>query len=250
MEVFNDYAYYYNLLYANKDYAKEAEDIHKLIQTYKDGAKNILDLGCGTGGHDNELIKYGYEVRGVDMSETMIEEANKKKINSKVTYEVGDIRQYKTVERFDVVSALFHVISYQNKNIDLRNTFKTAYNALNKKGIFIFDAWYGPGVLRDLPTSRIKEVEDSKNKIIRIAEPVMHPNTNCVDVNYKVFIVDKVSSHTKKIEEVHKMRYLFTPEVELLLELEGFEMIAAFDSKTLQEATYDSWYSIFIGMKN
>lgn len=34
MKVFNDYAYYYNAFYSDKDYRAEAEIVNKLINEY------------------------------------------------------------------------------------------------------------------------------------------------------------------------------------------------------------------------
>ena len=52
MSVFGDnYSRYYNLLYSDKDYLGESRYIDGLIQKYSPGAKNVLDLGCGTGRH-------------------------------------------------------------------------------------------------------------------------------------------------------------------------------------------------------
>ena len=44
----------------------------------------------------------------------------------------------------------------------IKNTFKTVNKHLKNGGIFIFDFWYGPAVLRDLPTKRVKKVENKK----------------------------------------------------------------------------------------
>lgn len=49
----------------------------------------------------------------------------------------------------------------------------------------MFDVWYGPGVLTDPPTVRLKEAEDEAYKLIRVARPVMHDKTNVVDVYSK-----------------------------------------------------------------
>lgn len=53
MEVFKDYALYYNMFYKNKDYRKEAENVKNLLTRYAvNNIKNILNIGCGTGKHD------------------------------------------------------------------------------------------------------------------------------------------------------------------------------------------------------
>jgi hypothetical protein len=76
MSVFGNYARYYDLLNKDKDYEKEADYVHGLIQRYAPGSKTILDLGCGTGRHDFLLAEKGYSVTGIDMSEQMLSIAN------------------------------------------------------------------------------------------------------------------------------------------------------------------------------
>ena len=55
---------YYDLFYADKDYKLEANYIHKKIQEYNLNSYSILELGCGTGKHAINLIKFGYEILG------------------------------------------------------------------------------------------------------------------------------------------------------------------------------------------
>ena len=47
----NNYSEFYDLLYENKEYGKEADYVHDLIEQNLNGSKNttILDLACGTG---------------------------------------------------------------------------------------------------------------------------------------------------------------------------------------------------------
>lgn len=248
METFQDYAYYYNAFYRDKDYAKEAKQIDELIKEYGNYVHSVINYGCGTGKHDIELSKLGYSCTGIDLSETMIEIA---KQNSKVTdniidFSVADIRTYQPSKKFDAVISLFHVMSYQNSNDDILAAFQSARKALEKGGLFLFDAWYGPGVLSDKPVVRVKEVEDDKYKLVRIARPVMHDKTNVVDVCYEVLVIDKETSVTKTINEVHSMRYFFRPEIEFLLKQAGFELITGLDCNMLGETNFDSWTSYFV----
>lgn len=254
MEVFKDYAYYYNLFYGDKDYVHEADLVKKLICEYVGGDKEIstiLDMGCGTGKHDFELCKLGYRTNGIDLSSEMIEIANRSKENSCYypDFEVADIRDYEPVRKYDAVISMFHVMSYQNKNEDVMKAFQTASKALDAGGLFIFDAWYGPGVLTDKPAVRVKQVEDDNNTVIRYANPIMHVDKNVVDVCYDVLIIDKVNGTAKEIKEVHNMRYFFAPEIELMLETTGFTLTACLDCNTLKETDFNSWTAYFIAVK-
>ena len=74
MENFHDYAYYYNMFYQDKDYNGEVRIVNGLIEKYgnPDFGKRILNIGCGTGRHDLELNKLGYQIHGIDLSDDMI----------------------------------------------------------------------------------------------------------------------------------------------------------------------------------
>ena len=110
----------------------------------------------------------------------------------------------------------------------------------------MFDVWYGPGVLSDKPEVRVKEVQDDKHRLVRIARPVMYDEKNVVDVCYEVLVINKKSNETKMINETHHMRYFFRPELELLLERSGFELLENLDCQSLGKTDYDSWTSYFI----
>lgn len=250
MNVFGDYSKYYNLLYKNKDYAREVSYVLNLIERYNPDSKTILDLGCGTGRHDELFAKRGYSVCGVDISEKMLEEANKLAEKGKLSFFKGDIRNLKLNQQFDVVISLFHVISYQTTNEDIRNTFETALKHLKNGGIFIFDCWYGPAVLSERPTVRVKRLEDENIKLLRVAEPVMYPNKNLVDVNYQIIIEDKQNGSYEKLNEIHKMRYLFKPEIESFLESAGFTLERYEEWLSGNEPGFDTWGVTFIGLKN
>lgn len=251
MKVFEDYAYYYDMFYGDKNYAKEAREVSELLGGVE-GEPEMLIIGSGTGKHDFEFAKLGYNTHGIDISQQMIEQAEKAAINQgvkNVTFEVADARNYKARQKYDCAVSLFHVMSYQNKNADIIAVMKNCYEALRPGAKFVFDLWYGPGVLSDPPTYRLKQVDDNKNSFIRFAEPIIHPNENVVDVKYKVLVIDKQTSETRQIEEVHSMRYYFKPELEEYLRSVGFKLIKCVDCNTLDTPNFNSWTAYFVVQK-
>ncbi|MEZ3472105.1 MAG: class I SAM-dependent methyltransferase [Lachnospiraceae bacterium] len=110
MEVFRDYAYYYNTFYQDIDYRTEAGQFDILLKKYGDrNIKTILNFGCGTGKHDIELSRLRYECSGIDMSPAMIEivRENSRKENVSIRFSVADIRKYVSVKKYEAVMALF-----------------------------------------------------------------------------------------------------------------------------------------------
>lgn len=247
MSVFADYSKYYDLLYRDKDYAAEARYVHELVQRHHPAARSMLDLGCGTGRHAQLLAQHGYTLAGVDLSEEMLKVARES--NPGLSFAQGDVRSVRLGKTFDVVASLFHVMSYQTTNADLRAALDTIREHLAPGGLFVFDCWYGPAVLTSRPETRVKRLEDESIHVTRLAEPVLHPNDNVVDVNYHVLIRDKHSGAVNELRETHKMRYLFAPEVELLLEAAGLKLTRVSEFMTTREPGFDTWNAVFVGTK-
>jgi SAM-dependent methyltransferase len=249
MSVFNMYSEYYDLLYKDKDYNSEVDYIDSLIKKHKPEAKSIIDFGCGTGNHDMLFYKKGYEITGTDLSFEMIEIAKLKAIGTSVLFRQGDIRNTIISGSYDVAVSLFHVISYQNLNLDVINSFINVNRHLSKNGVFIFDFWYGPGVLNDQPTTRVKRLENDNLKVSRITESALIPNSNTVDVNFEINVLEKKTAKNFQINETHSMRYFFYPELEYFLIQSGFKVLDFYEWNKFIEPTLNSWNAVLICKK-
>lgn len=249
-EQFNLYSQYYNLLYKDKDYLSEVNYVEGVIKKYSEiEVKSILDLGCGTGRHDIHFANKGYKVTGIDLSDTMLQIAEKDSPHPNCHYLKGDARTLKLHEKFDAIISLFHVASYQTSNEDLKNYFNTAFTHLKPGGIFVFDFWYGPAVLHMKPEYREKVMEDQNLKIKRITRPALKPNINQVEVNFENIIEDKKTGNLNTIKETHNMRYLFLPELEFFLKGEGFSVLSAHEWMTNNDINLNSWNGVMISQK-
>ncbi len=250
--VFNEYARYYDLLYRDKDYSEEADYVAGLIRRLHSKAHSILELGSGTGKHARLLVDRGFSVRGIERSPEMLarslELASAMQQDAPVprlSFSLGDIRTARLPERFDAVISLFHVISYQTANEDVQAAFATARHHLKPGGIFIFDVWYGPAVLTERPELRVKRMADEQTEITRLAEPVLHPNENRVDVHYTVFVRDRETKAVAELTETHAMRYFFKPEIDLLAQGSGFATECAEEWQSARPLGTDTWGACF-----
>lgn len=256
MNVFDEYARYYDLLYRDKDYAGEAQFVHEQLARYGGRPVNLLELGCGTGRHAIEFGRLGYRVSGLDLSPGMVEQAKARALTltdieqNRLSFQVGDVRSARLAGKFDAVVSLFHVMSYQVGDDDLRAVYKTAANHLKPGGLFLFDFWYGPAVLSDPPVVRVKRLEDDDLQVTRLAEPEQHPARNSVIVNYDVFLKNKRTGVISEIRESHPMRYLFLPEMERLFALEGMMLIASGGWRTSTALGNGTWYGWVMGRMN
>lgn len=251
MKVFEAYSEYYDLLYNTKDYAAEANYIDTLLKENNSG-KNLIELGCGTGLHACLLAEKGYTVNGIDLSDVMLEKAEARKnnlpadIEKNISFVKGDIRSFANEKKYDSAISLFHVMSYMTSDSDLNSAFATAKKHLNPKGLFIFDCWYGPGVLHDKPVTRTKNFENEEISVKRISTPEMFPAIYRVDVHFEINIHNKKTSEDLKLNEIHSMRYLFTNEIEKMLEQHGFELLCAEEWMTKNKLSEKSWNACYV----
>ena len=255
MSVFNHYARYYDLLYRDKDYAGEARFVHDQFAQHGLAAGRLLELGCGTGRHAVEFAKLGWSVDGVDLSQAMVAQAQERarqqqpEITSRIQFQQGDLRSADTGQTYDAIISLFHVMSYQTSNADLAAAVATAAAHLRTGGLFLFDFWYGPAVLRAPPTVRVKRLSDDAIEVTRLAEPEERPAENSVVVNYHVFLKDRRTGAIGDIRERHPLRYLFLPEISQLLDAAGFEHLGSGGWCSAKPLGFDTWFGCVIGRR-
>lgn len=253
---FGLYSQYYDLLYADKDYAGEVGYVRSLLDQHAHSkVTSLLELGCGTGVHATLMAKQGLDVLGVDMSAEMLSEARARAsaqghLQNQLAFEQGDARDFRADRRFDAVVSLFHVLSYQSQEADLQAMMQTAASHLESGGIFVFDFWYGPAVLWQRPAVRMKRLANQEIAVERLAEPIVLDAENVVDVNYSVSIRNLKTNAVEQIKETHRMRYLFIPEVDKLLSENGFKRLRAEEWMTGRSPSLDSWGVCVVAAKH
>ena len=221
-----NYASIYDLIYQTKDYEGECNFLEAIFHKYNKDVKTILDLGCGTGGHMRILSKRGYQVVGIERSEYMLNLCKEKMENETIAGEIiqGDICSLNIGRQFDAVVAMFAVMGYQQTNHQLASAFKAAFNHMRHSGIFIFDGWYGPGVLANKPTRILKSIIKENKEFVRYTEPEVDAESHTVEVKFKIWVVED-NYIVSKDDESHFVRFFFPREVEYYLEVAGFKQV-------------------------
>jgi SAM-dependent methyltransferase len=237
-KVFDIYSRYYDLLYRDKDYPGEVEYITSVLGSHDITGGDILEFGSGTGKHGRLLAKKGYKVLGIERSPEMVALAEQ---TADFSCQQGDIRTIQLHRSYDAVLALFHVVSYQTTNRDVLAVLSQAAAHLASGGVFVFDFWYSPAVYTQRPEIRIRRMADEQIEITRLAEPVLHPNQNTVDVNYTVFAKHQAGESVQTMTESHPMRHFSLPEIDLLAQMTGFSVVSGEEFMTGKPPSLDTW---------
>ena len=261
-----DYAAYYDAFYAHKDYAAEAHYVKQIIAPYAT-SKTLLELGCGSGKYTREFSKMGFSVVGLDISSEMLEIAKAQAPSA--TYCCADMGKFALNTQFDAVVSLFHCIGYQVENTALLATFGNVAAHLKNGGVFVFDVWYGPAVLEQKPEIRTKRVCVGDRIITRRANPRLCVNDNVVEVCYEITIAKPLRGESRdpanaadsslvppppekmqtRFSEIHKMRYFFLPEIDLLAKSCGLNLIRSEAFFSGQKLDQSSWGACFVLQK-
>jgi SAM-dependent methyltransferase len=223
------YARTYDALYENKDYESECDLLLDVLQTA--GGRNIhriLDLGSGTGSHALVLAQRGLDVVGVDRSADMTQIAQQKAAelpaDRRPEFVTADIRDVRLGRTFDAVLMMFAVLGYQYTNAEVVDAITTARAHLDAGGLFAFDVWYGPAVLNERPSERVKVIETDDQRIIRIASGSLDARNHLCTVDYRLWTLDGAQL-VDEVTESHTMRYFFPLEIELFLDRAGLSLL-------------------------
>jgi len=237
-DVFNSYSRYYDLVYRDKNYIAEVQYIVGLLDRFGVTGNRLLEFGSGTGKHGRLLASRGFDVTGIERSIEMVAHAEPA---PGFISQQGDICTLNLGRTYDAVLSLFHVVSYQISNESVQAVFARASEHLSTGGLFIFDVWYSPAVYAQRPEIRVKRMADEAISVTRIAEPVSHANDNCVDVNYTIFARDLASGLFETMSEIHPMRHFSLPELALIAQISGFEIVGSEEFLTGRPPSEDTW---------
>ncbi len=158
---------YYHLLYANRDDNEAKNFVHSLLTDLDLESKNlkILDLACGRGRHSRILAEAGYQVYGLDLSESNITFA-KQFTAPNLNFEQGDMRDCLGKQEFDLVFNLFTSFGYFENIDENLESLKNIRNCLKKDGIFIID-FLNVKALKHFTNEEEYDIQDYKYRVKR-----------------------------------------------------------------------------------
>lgn len=207
----------------------------------------MLDYGCGTGNHTISLNLKGYEISGIDKSDHMLDIAGRKlKHNKNISFFNIEKKNKIKPNSVDVCITLFDVMSYMNDNQEINQFLSYLKEVLVNNGLFIFDFWYGPGVINLVPEKRWCEYNSGELKILRLTSPECDCYNCIVNVTHEIFVFKK-DRLTNRFTETHKMRYFFKNELLLFLNYHGFEIVKFGAWKDINNPpTKNDWSSLAV----
>lgn len=136
----------YDLMYDGKDYAAAVDEIRTLVGDLLPRARDLLDVGCGTGRHLEHLGSH-YRVEGLDLNPGLLKRAHERCPG--VELHEADMTDFDLEREFDVVTCLFSAIGYARTLEGMRATIGRMAAHLRSPGLLIVEPWFTPATFWD-----------------------------------------------------------------------------------------------------
>jgi len=187
----------------------------------------ILDVGCGTGRHAIELTKRGYDVTGIDLSESQLESARKKAAQQhlEIDFQQQDARDLPFEDEFDVGIMLceggFPLMETDEMNFEI---LKNVTKSLKENGKFIFTTLNGLFPLFHSVEKFLEGESEEGNATYR---------SNTFDLmtfrDYNITELEDDDGNKKTLES--NERYYVPSEITWLLKSLGYQKIDIYGAK-------------------
>lgn len=197
-------ALYYDAIYSFKNYEKESDKIHQLIQQHKRSpGRTLLDAACGTGGH-LAFLRQHYDVEGLDVNPDMLKIARQK--HPDLAFHQADMTSFSLKRKFDAIICLFSSIGYVKTKKRLHQTIQNMARHLQPGGVLIIEPWFAP---EDFIPGTVHGlwVDKPDLKIARINISLVKDNLSIMDMHHLIGTPNGVEHFVER----HEMA-LFTHE--------------------------------------
>ncbi|MGM0853211.1 MAG: class I SAM-dependent DNA methyltransferase [Bacillota bacterium] len=241
------FAYVYDYLMQDVPYDGWLEFVNKQAKAYSIQGESVLDIACGTGELSLRLVRDGYDVTGVDLSQDMLMVAQEKALEMRVKLNLfqQDMSKLDSLGEYDLITIFCDSLNYLEDEKDVENTFKSVYAHLKHDGLFLFDV-HSIYKMTQIFINQTFTLTDEHVSYIWDCFPGEVPNS--VEHELTFFVKDEETNQYERVEELHKQRtYPILTLKEWLMDA-GFEVLNISADFT-EEAPTDHSERIFFTCK-
>lgn len=238
MEMYEDFALVYDRFMDETPYEEWCQFVVGRLKQNQITDGILLDLGCGTGSMTELLAKQGYDMIGVDLSDSMLDIAMEKRAQSghNILYLQQDMREFELYGTVRAVICLCDSLNYLLEEDDLLTTFKLVNNYLDPNGLFIFDfntVYKYETVIGD------STIAENREDCSFIWENYYDPEEEINEYDLTIFVQEEENLF-RRFTETHFQRGYTVEQMLRLVEEAGMKVVEVKDADTGEAVTEQS----------
>lgn len=138
---------YYDAIYsAMKDYAAETVRLRAVLEQYAQRpVRELLDMACGTGLHD-QYLKNHYRVEGADLSPSQLAIARQRCPD--LVFHQADMTNFDLGREYDAATCLFSAIGHVITEEQLRAAVRAMAQHVRPGGLVVIEPFIDPSEFR------------------------------------------------------------------------------------------------------
>jgi len=232
-------------------------DVEFYVKAGLKSTSKVLELGCGTGRIALPLVEAGCRVVGVDVSLPMLKEMSQKAFarlpasqQTKLSSVCMDMKDLGISETFSLILCPYSAFTYLLEESDRSRFLSGVCELLSTEGRFILDVFVPHYEFLCQPDERVffdyrRDVPGAL--VLERRKTIQKDLTSQVNYITRYYrLLDAKGSMIEEFSTQESIRYWFQPELRLLLEGHGFEILAAYGDFDNQPYHYAAQMMVFV----
>ncbi len=225
----------YDYVMQHVNYDEWASFLHNIFLRYSPETVNIIDIACGTGNITNELEKLGYDLTGIDTSQSMIAIAEQKALldGSNNQFVQRDMRELSGIGSFEGAVCVYDSINYLLEIADISDVLTQICNILNPGSLFVFDVC----TERNSTTFFNDMLDEEQGPGFKYKRRSYYDKESQLQYNeFEIqFDGDDTNYHEKHVQRIYSLK-----DIEAQIIAGNFTILGVFDEFTFNTGSEDS----------
>jgi SAM-dependent methyltransferase len=198
------------------DYEKEFGFYDSILKT--NHCNTILEVGCGSGMLARRFLCNGYDYRGLDLNNEMLDIARREVKSDRFIQ--GDMRLLSFDARFDAILITGRSLAYVIENKGIVDTFSGVHKSLKDKGLFVFGVFDANQIFANFDD--FEQVITSQNKTIRRKSHLEKNLTTGWTYDWFAYYTIEQDNIITHYDDITTLRAFTRDEILLFMKLAGF----------------------------
>lgn len=217
---------HYDLIYANYLGSDFSNLVGYDVSLFSDLASqcggSVLELCCGNGRIAIPLAEQGFQVTGIDISDSMLQEGSQR--SDQVEWLKADVRNFDLKKKFSLIIFPLNSINHILSSLDIEACFNCVKNHLEPEGRFVID------MTNDYTKERLEAIWSKSRSLLSVYPDPDGKGTVVVTTLYEFDLIEetgkvkmffKLLGQEKEFLEEYNFRMYHPNELELLLKYNG-----------------------------